>query len=47
MTVMAGVAGATIITLLVTPGLYRIAARVTDPPGETSREVDRQIAAQA
>ena len=46
-TVMAGVAGATLITLLVTPGLYRIAACVTDPPGRTSREVDRQIAAQA
>ncbi len=45
-TVMAGVAGATVISLLVTPGLYRIAARYSAPPGATSRAVDRQLAAE-
>jgi multidrug efflux pump len=43
-TVMAGVAGSTLITLLLTPGLYRLAAPWTRPVGAISREVDKQQA---
>ncbi|PJK31375.1 efflux RND transporter permease subunit [Minwuia thermotolerans] len=43
-TVMAGVAGATLITLLIVPGLYRLIAPWSGAPGATSRRVDRELA---
>jgi len=42
-TVMAGVAGATVITLLVVPGLYALVSRWAGVPGATNAEVDRQL----
>ncbi len=42
-TVMAGVVGATLITLFVVPALYRLATRFTAAPGATSRAVDREL----
>jgi multidrug efflux pump len=46
-TVMAGVTGATLITLFVVPALYRLTAYLTAAPGTTSRDVDRQLEATA
>mgnify|MGYP006278174579 CR=1 FL=1 len=42
-TVMAGVAGATLITLFVVPGLYRLISAVLSPPGARSARVDEEL----
>jgi len=42
-TVLAGVAGATLITLFIVPGLYRLFGRVGGTPGAISRAVDEEL----
>jgi len=41
--VLAGVAGATLITLFIVPGLYRLVSSIVPPPGSRSAAVDEQL----
>jgi len=41
--VLAGIVTATLITLFIVPGLYRLVAPLGSPPGTTSRAVDEQL----
>jgi len=43
--VMAGIVGATAITLLLVPGLYAVAARVGGVPGAPTRRLESERAA--
>ncbi|MFO7854555.1 MAG: efflux RND transporter permease subunit [Paracoccaceae bacterium] len=41
--VIAGVTGATLITLFIVPGLYRLVSSIVPPPGARSAAVDEQL----
>ena len=41
--VLAGVIGATVIALVLVPGFYRLAARLDGAPGDSDRQLQKQV----